>query len=307
VKRFCLAAGMAASSALVAATSFQLPALASNLVSNGTFENSTTNSGRPDTGGIGHIDKIVTLPGWTKTCLNQCGGNQQANSHGYAFVVDSTAATRPGGGFGAIYDNTSFEQLYFWGPANNTSTSSNGFTGSPSGGKFVAIDGDFGRAKLSQTVSGLDTSKTYTLSFEYAGAQQGLDATRFLGDTEQKWLVDGITASQITVGSWINPSRGFTPWNTYSTTFTPLSSSIDLAFTPWGNVVNGREPSGVDSLPPFLLLDNVQILETNTPPGPGPGPGPDPGTPVPGPLPLLGFGAAFTMTRRLRRRVKLSS
>jgi hypothetical protein len=55
--------------------------------------------------------------------------------------------------------------------------------------------------------------------------------------------------------------------------------------------------------PPFLLLDNVQILETNTPPGPCPGPG----TAVPGPLPLLGFGAAFTMSRRLRRRLKLSS
>ncbi len=281
----------------------QLPAFAINLVTNGTFENSTTNAGSPGSGGIGHIDKIVTLPGWLKTCLNQCGNGPitEANSHGYAFVVDDTAATRPGGGFGAIYNNTSFEQLYFWGPNNSTSTSPNGFTGSPSGGKFVAIDGDFGRAKLSQTVTGLDTSKTYTLSFEYAGAQQGLNATDFSGNTEQKWLVDGITASQITVGSWINPSRGFTPWSTYSTTFTPLSASIDLTFTPWGNVVGGGAPSGIDSLPPFLLLDNVQILETTTPPGP------DPGTPVPGPVPLLGVGAAFTMTRRLRRRVKLSS
>lgn len=299
---------MAASSALVAATSLQLPAFASNLVFNGTFESSTTNSGRPDTGGIGHIDKIVTLPGWTKTCLNQCGNGPitEANSHGYAFVVDNTAATRPDGGFGAIYNNiTTPEQLFFWGPQNTVSTSTNGFTGSPSGGKFVAIDGDFGRAKLSQTVSGLDITKTYTLSFEYAGAQQGLNATDFSGDTQQKWLVDGITASQITVGPWTNPSRGFTAWDTYSTTFTPLFPSIDLSFTPWGNVVGGGAPSGIDSLPPFLLLDNVQILETNTPPGPGPGPGP--GTPVPGPLPLLGFGAAFTMTRRLRRRVKLSS
>ena len=220
--------------------------------------------------------------------------------------MDNTAATRPDGGFGAIYNNTSFEQLYFWGPQNTVSTSSNGFAGSNSGGKFVAIDGDFGRAKLSQTVAGLDTSKTYTLSFEYAGAQQGLNGTDFSGATQQKWLVDGVTASQITVGPWTNPTMGFTAWNTYSTTFTPLANSIDLSFTPWGNVVGGGDPGGINSLPPFLLLDNVQILES-TPPTPDPGPGPDPGTPVPGPLPLLGFGAAFSMTRRLRRRLKPSS
>lgn len=308
VKRFRFATSFAATSVFVAATSLQLPAFANNLVTNGSFENSTTNAGRPDTGGIGHIDKVVNLPGWLKTCINQCGNGPitEANSHGYAFVVDNTAATRPGGGFGAIYNNiTTPEQLYFWGPLNTVSNSINGFTGSPSGGKFVAIDGDFGRAKISQTVSGLDTSKTYTLSFEYAGAQQGLNATDFSGDTQQKWLVDGITASQITVGPWINPTRGFTAWNTFSTTFTPLSSSIDLSFTAWGNVVGGGEPSGINSLPPFLLLDNVQILETNTPPTPPTPPGP--GTSVPGPLPLLGFGAAFTMSRRLRRRLKLSS
>jgi hypothetical protein len=123
---------------------------------------------------------------------------------------------------------------------------------------------------LSQTVDNLDTSKSYTLSFEYAGAQQGLNSVDFNGDTTQKWLVDGISASQITVGPWTNPSKGFTPWQTYTTTFTPTSTSINLAFTAWGNVVGGGEPTGLDSLPPFLLLDNVQILETNTPPPPPP-------------------------------------
>jgi hypothetical protein len=57
----------------------------------------------------------------------------------------------------------------------------------------------------------------------------------------------------------------------------------------------------VNSLPPFLLLDNVQILDS-TPPGP-----PTPPTSVPGPLSLLGVGAAFGMTRRLRRRLKRAS
>jgi hypothetical protein len=84
VKRFRFATSFAATSAFVAATSLQLPAFANNLVTNGSFENSTTNAGRPDTGGIGHIDKIVNLPGWLKTCINQCGNGPvtEANSHG---------------------------------------------------------------------------------------------------------------------------------------------------------------------------------------------------------------------------------
>jgi hypothetical protein len=292
---------------VVAAAAAQPSPASANFVLNGDFESSTTIAG-PPANGIGHIDKLVNLPSWTKTCLNQCGNGPitEANSHGYAFVVDNTSATRPGGGFGAIYNNiTTPEQLYFWGPSNSTSNSSNGFAGSPNGGKFVAIDGDFGRAKLSQVISGLDTTKTYTFSFEYAGAQQGLNTVDFSGDTAQKWFVDGITASQITVGPWTNSSRGFTSWQTYSTTFTPQSSSINLAFTPWGNVVGGGEPSGIDSLPPFLLLDNVQILES-TPPGPPTPPPPGPGTNVPGPLSLLGVGAAGTMARRLRRRLKMA-
>lgn len=279
--------------AVVTLASLQLPAMAANLVKNGSF----------DAASVGHIGENVTLPDWTKTCLQQCGGNLQANSHGFAFVVDDKAATRPGGGFPALV-NTSTEQVYFWGPNNTVSYSNNNFTGSPSGGKFVAIDGDFGRSKLSQTVDNLDPTKTYTFSFEYAGAQQGLNAVDFTGDTTQKWLIDGISASQLTVGPWTNPSKGFTTWRTYTTTFSPASASINLAFTAWGNVVGGGEPSGVDSLPPFLLLDNVQILEN--PPTPPTDPTP-PVTPVPGPAPLLGAGVAFSLARRLRRRQKMSS
>lgn len=311
--------------AFVAVTTVQLSAAAAgNLVKNGDFElSSGTNSG------IGHIGKGVTLNDWTKTCILQCGNGPitEANSHGFAFVVDDKAATRPNGGFLATINNST-EQLYFWGDDNTVSPSANGFAGSPNGGKFVAIDGDFGRSKLSQTVMGLDTSKTYTLSFEYAGAQQGLDANKFTGDTTQKWLVDGVTASQITVGPWTNPSKGFTPWQTYSTTFTPQFSSINLEFTAWGNVSGGGAPSGINSLPPFLLLDNVQILESTPPPNnpntpnipnipntPNTPNNPNvpvtpfspPVTPAPGPVPLLGAGFAFAMSRRLRQRLKKQS
>jgi hypothetical protein len=289
---------------VVATGATQLPAVAANFVLNGDFEQSSSiNTGTyGENGGIGQIDVAVDLPNWLKTCLLNCPGlppTPSLDSKGFAFVVDANADKRPDGGFKSVFYPG--ETTYFWGPQNTVSTSNNGFTGSPNGGKFVAIDGDFGRSKLSQTVTGLDTSKTYTLSFEYAGAQQGLNGTDFSGDTSQKWIVDGIGTSSIEVGPWVNTSRGFTAWNTFSTTFTPSTPSINLSFTPWGNVVGGGEPSGVNSLPPFLLLDNVQILDS-TPPGP-----PTPPTSVPGPLSLLGVGAAFGMTRRLRRRLKRAS
>jgi hypothetical protein len=288
---------------VVAASATQLPAVAANLVQNGDFELSTSiNTGTyGENGGIGQIDVAVKLPNWLKTCLLNCPGlppDPSANSQGFAFVVDATAATNPGGGFKSVFYPG--ETTYFWGPQNNVSYSNNGFTGSNNGGKFVAIDGDFGRSKLSQVVNGLDTSKTYTLSFEYAGAQQGLNTTDFSGQTNQKWIIDGVGAASIEVGPWVNPSQGFTAWQSFSTTFTPSTPSITLSFTPWGNVVGGGEPSGVSSLPPFLLLDNVQILENG---GGGGGGG---GTPVPGPLSLLGVGAAGSFARRLRRRVILS-
>lgn len=75
--------------------------------------------------------------------------------------------------------------LTFWGPDNQKYPSSNNFTVSKQGGNFLAIDGDYGRSKVSQTVSGLDPSKTYELAFEYAGAQQA----GFDGSTDQKWIV----------------------------------------------------------------------------------------------------------------------
>jgi|LakMenEpi03Aug12_release.lakeMendotaPanAssembly.Ray.scaffolds.fasta_scaffold29764_7 hypothetical protein len=274
----------------VSLATIPLPVFASNLVVNGSFDEPGTT--------IGQFPKTVNLPGWSSTCINQCQATQtQLNSFGFSFVVDDTMDNRSGGG---VLSTTSAgtEQLYFWGPENTVSNSNNGFTGSPSGGKFVAIDGDFGRAKLSQVVNGLDVNKEYTLSFEYAGAQQGLNATDFSGDTVQKWLVDGI-GPQITVGPWTNPSRGFTPWQSFSTVFTPSSASIDLQFTPFGNVVGGGEPTGFDSLPPFLLLDNVQIIESNG----GGGGGGDP-IPVPGPLPLAGAASAYSFARRIRQRLR---
>lgn len=279
------------------------PALAGpavNLVKNGDFENSTANDAATwpsSAGGIGQIqlgsptapDKplIVTLAEWTKNPVSSDG------SDGFAFVINADADNKTagapypnqGGGFPSKFSNTASTNIFLWGPDFNGpgGPASNGFTGSPNGGKFLGVDGDYGASVLSQTITGFDASKNYVLSFEYAGAQE----TGEVGDTLQQWKVN-LGGQDFSTPVWTNPSKGFTPWQTY--TSAPFSGAglgaATLSFEGWGRaVVSG-------SLPPFLLLDNVQILEQTSPP-----------TAVPGPLPVLGAGFALGFSRRLRRRI----
>lgn len=281
---------------LAAASSAQ----AVNLVQNGDFEISTPinlTTFPTSAGGIGQIGNVVNLPNWLKTCILDCAG-----SEGFAFVINDSADNRlapassnsypnQGGGFPSKFSPGASTNIFLWGPDNQVDTSNNGFTGSGSGAKFIGIDGDFGRSKISQTISTFDTSKQYVLSFQYAGAQ----FTDGFGPTTQQWKVT-LGGNDYSTTTWNNPDKGFTPWATYaSLPFTPGSTSADLEFEAIGT------PQG-STLPPFLLLDNVQILEY-TPPGPGPGPGPGP-NPVPGPLPVLGVGVAYSWSRRLRQRIR---
>lgn len=267
-----------------------LPAgAATNYVLNGDFELSTpNNTGTYPTsaGGIGQIGQIVTLPDWTKTVTNDQG------SGGFAFVADANAdnntpgASYPnqGGGFPSIFSPGNSSNIFLWGPDFSANPVSNGFTGSSNGGKFLAAFGDYGRSKVSQTVTGLTAGNQYTLSFEYAGAQ----ATDSTGDTQQYWSFD-LGTGTVNLTPWINPSQGFTDWQTYSTTFTATDSFFTLGFEPFG-----ASTGGPGELSPVLLLDDVQVVDF-TPPPP---------TSVPGPLPVLGAGAAFSWSRRLRRTLK---
>lgn len=175
--------------------------------------------------------------------------------------------------------------MWFWGAQSPTPVNNNFTIGSR--GKVLAADGDYGRSKLSQTLSGLDTTRTYTLSFEYAGAQQ----FGYNRPTKQWW---SVTAGE---SSWVTPTmsvadRGFNGWNTFTDTFTPSAATIELAFASFGTAGNGT--SGA-ALSPFLLLDNVQVLDSGTPPPPA--------ASVPGPLPIFGAGIAFGWARRLRSRL----
>ena len=295
-----------------------LAARATNYVSNGDFEDSTpvnTNTYPSSTGGIGQIGPIVSLPSWLTECLQNCS-DDGVRSGGFAFVLNQDADNRSvpnpgypnqGGGFPSLNSPSAGSNIFVWGPdfyGPGTSTVgganlisgpiNNGFTTSSNGGKFVGIDGDYGRAKIKQAVSGLTPGNPYTLSFEYAGSQ----FTDAAGPTSQEWRVSYNGTSSVV--SWSVPSTGFKSWETQTYNFTAATTGFDLVFEAYGRGVN--DASG---LPPFLLLDNVQILDPTTPPPTPPTP---PGTSAaPGPLPILGAGLSLAWSRKLRRRLALDS
>ena len=111
-----------------------------NLVTNGGFETTTK--------GVGQINSKTTATGWT--------------SAGYNFVFNGATADS----IGAIGD---YGVVKLWGPASG---SNNGLGVSPTGGNFLAADGAFGVAPITQMINGLVVGQSYDLSFYWAGAQQ---------------------------------------------------------------------------------------------------------------------------------------
>lgn len=268
-----------------------------NLVVNGDFEDSSSKDPAEfptSVGGIGQIDNIVSLPGWTKASVVNDG------SDGFGFVVNQDADYKipgssfpnQGGGFPSKFTKDASTNIFLWGPDYGPNPQNNGFSGPPgssAGNKFLGFDGDYGASTLSQTVVGFDISKKYVFSFDYAGAQE----TGETGPTNQQWKVT-LGGSDYSTPTWVNPGMGFTGWQTFtSSAFTPAANSLALTFESWGRAVT----SG--SLPPFLLLDNVKIIESQNPQPPTPS--------VPGPLPALGIGLTVAWSRKLRRRISSPS
>ena len=198
--------------AAVAALS-SLSAHAANLVVNGDFE-STTN-------GPLQFDFSTQATGWT--------------SNGYNFLFGPGTADTTG-------SSGSYGFLALWGPHNG---SANGLTDSPTGGNFVAADGAFLVAPISQTIHGLVAGQQYKLGFDWAGAQQ----LGYTGANTEQWEVTLGSQSQSTA-VYENPSKGFSGWKHETFTFTATSGTEVLSFLAHGT------PNGV---PPFSLLDGVTM------------------------------------------------
>lgn len=193
-------------------------AFAGELVTNGGFEANTGN---------GQLGFNTSATAWTTS--------------GYTFLfapgtADTTGAVGQYGG------------LFLWGLGNG---SANGLSpSSPNGGYYVAADGDFQTAPITQQISGLIPGASYNLSFSWAGAQQlGFD-----GPTTDQWIVSlgGQTQSTPVINV---DNHGFSGWIPQTFTFTASSAMELLSFLA----------NSSPAVPPFALLDGVSLQEVPEP------------------------------------------
>lgn len=223
---------------------------------NGSFENLTN--------GIGQLTRNTTAVGWTSS-------NDSQGNYAFTYVFNPATASTTGSPGDA---SGGYEKL--WGPGNGAN---NGLTASSTGGNFIGADGDWHVGRLSQTITGLIVGQTYTLSFDFAGAQEyGTSGSQtegwYYGFTSQ-----GANPLQQTA-NLANASHGFTGWNTQTFNFVASSASDTLYFMAKGT------PAGQ---PPMALLDSVSLT------GAFVSAAPDPAT---WSLMMVGFGiVGFAMRR----------
>ena len=215
-------------SIIALALAFAPLAHANNLVQNGDFESVTLSGGQSSISGeFGSRFSKRQVDNWSTT--------------GYNWVMTATSAdtgSNPG----------EFGSLQLWGPGNGVA---NGLTASPTGGNYLAADGAYTVAAITQTINGLTIGHTYQLTFDWAAAQQ----SGFNGDTTDKWTAslggDSFDTSVVSL-----PSHGFSGWTHQTFNYTASSASEVLSFLATGT------PNGV---PPFALLDGVSLVDTSVP------------------------------------------
>ncbi|MBE7157505.1 MAG: PEP-CTERM sorting domain-containing protein [Rhodospirillales bacterium] len=220
---------------------------ADNLVSNGNFEN-LKQSGVSSEFGSRYSSQQVT--GW------QTGGYNFVFTPGAADTTGAPGRGRP---------------VILWGPGSG---SVNGLPAtSPSGGNFLALDGDVDPGAVTQTINGLLPNHVATVFFNWAGAQQ----SGYTGPTTEQLQVSLGDQTQSTPVLQ-NVSKGFTGWQPQEFSFLPTSATEVLSFLAIGT------PAGV---PPFSLLDGVTLSES-----------PEPSS---WPMLLLAGGIAVGLSSFLRR------
>lgn len=190
-------------------------AQAQNLVQNGDFEITTNGAGK-------QLGFNTDATGWS------------TNGYNFLFAANTADTSGAAGSSG---------QLSLWGPGNGAA---NGLTNSPTGGNFVAADGAFEVASIDQTIHGLVAGQKYSVSFDWAAAQQ----SGFTGPTTEQWQVSLGGQTQSTA-IYSNANHGFSGWMHDTLSFTATGSSEVLSFLAQGT------PNGE---PPFSLLDNVSLI-----------------------------------------------
>ena len=250
--------------ASVAALSFATGAqAASELVTNGNFS-STYSTGSQSASTPSQLNyNGYGVTGWTNSPGN-----------GYAFVFNPTLA-----GSAAYTSNGQYGDIQLYTSANGGSATAPASLVSPVGGNFLASDGLFQRATISQTINNLSVGTNYQLSFYWAASQQA----GFNNSTTDRWTGTFGNASFATA-TVTNPDKGFTPWTKFTQIFTAGSTSQTLSFLADGGPVGGQ--------PPCALLDGGRVTA-----------GPEPASWA---MALGGFGLIGAAMRRRRPDVGLA-
>ena len=228
-----------------------------NLVTNGGFDSVTytaTDATHPLTTLYGEFGtgtgSHLTVGSWSTAGYNFVyapgTGDAGTQANGANAGVAKQAPGQYNGADG--YGNT-----YLFG---NNNGSANGLPAtSPSGGNFIAADGDTTyRGAITQSISGLTVGKTYQVSFYWGAAQQ--EGAQFTSATTNSWSVslinttDGTKTQTFTTSTVNVPNKGFSGWMLQTFNYTATATTETLSFLA-GGAPNGQ--------PPFALLDGVSL------------------------------------------------
>ena len=271
-----------------------MPALAGELVTNGSFE---------DNFGAGQFNQTTPLasggqnashPGTTADDWTVIG---TTGTNGYAFIFangHSFTNTDPTLGPTSQFGNPEGSPtLPLWAGTHSVDNNSD------EGGFFYGVDSTFQPSKLTQNISGLTVGDTYTLTFDYAAAQQ----LGYNGNSTDQWVVmlGGQTIATTTKIDLL--SHQFSGWLSEKVTFTYEGLGSNPGLLSFVN--NGQGGCSADFMtclpndpgdsgaPPFSLLDSVSLSSS----------APEPSTWA---MMLMGFAGLGYAGLRSRRRSAIS-
>ena len=201
-----------------------------DFVQNGSFESSTLQT---STQLANSYNNLTAVTGWTSA---DASSNYSSTLNYY--IIKGQGVVGDAIGIKTTYGPDSIWQL----PVN----------ADPNGGNFMLLDADpWFNGTLQQTLTGLDPSTKYRVTFSWAAVQLSSKS----GATTEQLQVSLGNQTQSTV-ILNNASGGSTPWTTTFMDFTPGSASSVLSFLAVGT------PNGA---PPAILLDGVSVMAAPVP------------------------------------------
>jgi hypothetical protein len=236
-----------------------------DLVTNGNFTQYTGGyTGGGYTNAPSQIENIATggytdLTGWTVAS----GGLSAPSDAFYAYSF--------------LYSSGTVNTVGSWFPvSNNFLKFLPTIAPAPDGGNFVSLDGYSQNNTISQTITGLTVGQQYTLTFNWAAAQ---DVTAGNVPFSDQINVSFGNSTQSTANTGLLPYGTFFNWTAVTMVFTADSTSDVLSFLADGTPYGG---------PPDILLDSVHLNAV-----------PEPSTLVLSTIVIVGF-VAVGLRRRAR-------